>query len=50
MRVRRFVAAAVLLASCAKIEPPPGGPPDPTPPHLVATRPDILAVVPDFYG
>ena len=50
MRVRRFVAAAVLLASCAKIEPPPGGPPDPTPPHLVATRPDSFAVVPDFSG
>jgi Bacterial Ig-like domain len=50
MRVRRLVAAAVLLASCAKIEPPPGGPPDPTPPRLVATRPDSFAVVPQFSG
>jgi hypothetical protein len=50
MRVRRLVGAAVLLAGCAKIEPPPGGPPDPTPPHLVATRPDSFAVVPQFSG
>jgi hypothetical protein len=50
MRVRRLLAAAVLLASCAKIEPPPGGPPDPTPPQLVATRPDSFALVPQFSG
>jgi hypothetical protein len=50
MRVRPLVAAALLLASCAKIEPPPGGPPDPTPPQLVAIRPDSFAVVPQFSG
>jgi hypothetical protein len=44
------VAALVVLAGCAKMEPPPGGPPDPTPPHLVATRPDSFAVLPRFSG
>lgn len=50
MLVRRLVGAAVLLVGCAKIEPPPGGPPDPTPPQLVATRPDSFALIPDFKG
>jgi hypothetical protein len=48
--VRRALGAAVLLLGCAKIEPPPGGPPDPTPPQLVATRPDSFARIPDFKG
>jgi hypothetical protein len=50
MRVRRLVAASVVLAGCAKMEPPPGGPPDPTPPQLVTTRPDSFAVLPQFSG
>jgi Big-like domain-containing protein len=57
MRVRirelGLVAAAVAIAttlSCARIEPPPGGPPDPTPPHLIATRPDSFARIPGFKG
>lgn len=57
MRIRELgeVAAAVAAVcvtavSCARIEPPPGGPPDPTPPHLIATRPDSLAQVPGFKG
>ncbi len=36
--------------ACAKIEPPPGGPPDKTPPHLVATVPESTAVLPGFHG
>jgi Bacterial Ig-like domain len=50
MRVRRLVAASVMLAGCAKMEPPPGGPPDLTPPQLVTTRPDSFAVLPRFSG
>ena len=56
MRVRirelGLVAAAVALTtlSCARIEPPPGGPPDPSPPRLIATRPDSFARIPDFKG
>jgi hypothetical protein len=56
MRVRirelGLVAAAVALAtlSCARIEPPPGGPPDPSPPRLIATRPDSFARIPGFKG
>ena len=40
----------VVLAGCAKIAPPPGGPPDLRPPNLVATRPDSLASYADFDG
>ncbi|MEO8199449.1 MAG: Ig-like domain-containing protein [Gemmatimonadota bacterium] len=36
--------------SCAKIESPPGGPPDQTPPILVSTLPDSLAIMPRFKG
>jgi hypothetical protein len=43
-------AVAVTAVSCARIEPPPGGPPDPTPPHLIATRPDSFAQIPGFKG
>ena len=59
-RVRRpigFVAPSaaalglVLAAlACAKIEPPPGGPPDAAPPQLIAVTPDSLAVIPGFDG
>ena len=49
-----MAAAAAALAmtalSCARIEPPPGGPPDPTPPRLIATRPDSFARIPGFKG
>ena len=44
------VFSVVSVLSCARIEPPPGGPPDTTPPQLVATRPDSLARIPDFKG
>jgi len=40
---------AALLA-CARIEPPPGGPPDAAPPRLIATRPDSFARLTPFRG
>ncbi|HEX6693073.1 MAG TPA: Ig-like domain-containing protein [Longimicrobiales bacterium] len=40
--------AAVLLAGCAKAYAPPGGEQDRTPPRLVSTTPEALAVVPGF--
>ena len=48
----RFVAlvVAAFAVSCARMEPPPGGPPDIAPPQLVATRPDSLASIPNFKG
>lgn len=57
MRIRELAAVTASLAavavtavSCARIVPPPGGPPDPTPPHLIATRPDSFAQIPGFKG
>lgn len=44
------VALGVALAGCARIEPPPGGPEDRSPPTLVAVLPDSLATVPSFRG
>jgi hypothetical protein len=38
------------LPACARIEPPPGGPPDRTPPRLVATRPATLSSFRSFRG
>ncbi|MEP6686857.1 MAG: Ig-like domain-containing protein [Gemmatimonadales bacterium] len=48
----RAAAGLALLAglACARIEPPPGGPPDASPPRLIATRPDSFARVPGFKG
>ena len=34
------LTALTALAACARMEPPPGGPPDAVPPRLIATRPD----------
>jgi Bacterial Ig-like domain len=52
VRIRELgpVAVAIATLSCARIEPPPGGPPDPTPPRLIATRPDSFARIPGFKG
>jgi hypothetical protein len=57
MRVsaRGAAAAAVLAllaagAGCARMEPAPGGPPDPAPPRLLAVYPDSMAVLPKFDG
>ena len=38
------------LLSCARLEPPPGGPPDAEPPQLFATVPDSMAQLPRFHG
>lgn len=48
----KIVAAVVLAAliACARIEPPPGGPPDQAPPFLVAVTPDSMASLPGFDG
>jgi Big-like domain-containing protein len=43
----RWLAGALLLG-CARMEPPPGGPPDAKPPQLIATTPDSMATVPGF--
>src|SRR5690349_10302678 len=43
-------AALALVVACANIQPPPGGPPDTTPPTLASVFPDSLAVLPDFKG
>ena len=46
-----FSALSVLFVlSCARIEPPPGGPPDRAPPRLIATRPESLASYRAFRG
>jgi hypothetical protein len=42
--------AALAALGCARIEPPPGGPPDAAAPRLIATRPDSFARLPDFKG
>ncbi len=44
-----LVAVAAALG-CANIEPPPGGPPDQSPPFLVRTVPESLGVFPEFNG
>jgi len=48
----RALAALCLLGAiaCAKIEPPPGGPPDTKPPILVSITPESLSVHPGFDG
>ncbi|HEX2248709.1 MAG TPA: Ig-like domain-containing protein [Gemmatimonadales bacterium] len=38
------------LSACARIEPPPGGPPDREPPRLISVRPDSLATLRGFDG
>jgi len=43
------ICPAALLA-CARIEPPPGGPPDPAPPRLISTKPDSFARLTAFKG
>ena len=45
-----FGAGLLALTACGKMEPPPGAPPDPLPPQVVATRPESLIVPPDFDG
>ena len=47
---RRPAALLPCLLACARMEPPPGGPPDAAPPQLVRTAPDSFASLPDFSG
>jgi hypothetical protein len=42
------LGALLLGAGCARMAPPPGGPPDRSPPQLVATFPESVAVLEDF--
>ncbi len=41
----RLCACTLLLAACASAGDPPGGPPDPDPPHIVRIEPESLAIV-----
>ncbi|HJR51302.1 MAG TPA: Ig-like domain-containing protein [Gemmatimonadales bacterium] len=46
---RRLVASLTSLSlACARMEPPPGGPPDAVPPQLVQTVPDSFQVFQEF--
>jgi hypothetical protein len=46
---RRAAASFLLLSlACARMEPPPGGPPDVAPPQVVGTIPDSFDVLADF--
>ena len=40
--------AVGLVGACASMQAPPGGPPDPDPPVLLAITPDSGAELPDF--
>ena len=44
------LAPMAILAACAKIEAPPGGPPDTAPPRLIGTFPESLVTLPGFDG
>src|SRR5687768_13295862 len=44
------LTALSALTACARIEPPPAGPPDPSAPRLIATRPDSFARLTPFEG
>lgn len=45
-----LLALAAVGAACARMAPPPGGPPDFTAPRLVATFPESVVVLPEFDG
>lgn len=46
----RVAALVLLTGACAQVEPPPGGPEDRVAPRVLVTRPDTLAVVPNYRG
>ena len=50
MRLIALALAALAAPACANMGDPPGGPPDTTPPLVVAVRPESGAVVPDLKG
>src|SRR3989442_7410881 len=43
-------AAGAVRSACARVGTPRGGPPDSTPPHIVAVRPESRAMVPNRKG
>jgi len=45
-----LITLGILALGCARIEPPPGGPPDNVPPELISVRPESLAIYPNFHG
>lgn len=45
---RRLASLTLLSLACARMEPPPGGPPDAAPPQLVRTVPDSFLLAPEF--
>ncbi|MEP6591841.1 MAG: Ig-like domain-containing protein [Gemmatimonadota bacterium] len=47
-RLTRRLAILLLVAGCARMGNPPGGPPDFQPPHLLATYPESTTVLPGF--
>ncbi len=47
-RLAGILLPAALLTGCARIEPPPGGPPDVAPPALIGTTPDSAGSYPGF--
>lgn len=49
-RLAATLAALGILLACAKIEAPPGAPPDLSPPYLVSATPESLAVLPGYTG
>lgn len=46
----RVALSAAAALACARMAPPPGGPPDFEEPRIVATRPDSVAALPGFSG
>ncbi len=49
-QLTRAALAFVAVAACARMAPPPGGPPDATPPRLIATLPESVVVLDGFDG
>lgn len=45
-----LLPALAVLSGCARMEPPPGGPPDAAPPRLIAVSPDSFARLTPFRG
>lgn len=50
LKLRHHALALILLAGCARMGNPPGGPPDSRAPRLLATYPESTVVLPDFKG
>ena len=48
LTARLAASLTILSLACARMEPPPGGPPDAAPPQLVRTVPDSFQVFEDF--